>query len=230
MLKIKDQMQRKQMLVLVAIFCSALFAPFSVYSESESSQMAEQIIQSTKQFEEEAKNLKSSEIYKIIKSDIELRSIKSEEIGIDFSAIYDKNFQRSVGYVTALEKRRKANEADGAFYYGLYKLRECSGLSTALSKRQETSIVKDCFNESLESFKVAANANIAAAAYNVGILYMQGRGVNASKYVAANWFIRAAMQHNTDGSRDEALSSLEMALNLVPDHPSALKLRIELLK
>jgi hypothetical protein len=51
-----------------------------------------------------------------------------------------------------------------------------------------------------------------------------------SKLVAAEWFVKAADQYNKDGSRDEALASVEAALNSVPDHPAALKLRSAMLK
>lgn len=101
---------------------------------------------------------------------------------------------------------------------------------SSLSGNEYKNFTQKCFNTAFESFKVAANHDIAAAQFNLGIMYMDGQGVNESKYAASDWFIKAATQYNKQGDRDRALTALEKALNLVPDNPKALKLRKKLLE
>jgi hypothetical protein len=42
--------------------------------------------------------------------------------------------------------------------------------------------------------------------------------------------VKAANQYNKQNDRDDALTAVESALNLVPDHPAALRLRKAMLK
>jgi len=49
-------------------------------------------------------------------------------------------------------------------------------------------------------------------------------------YIAADWYIKAGNQLRENGDRDAALRAMEKALNLVPDHPQAMRLREALLR
>jgi hypothetical protein len=54
--------------------------------------------------------------------------------------------------------------------------------------------------------------------------------VTSSKLVASEWYVKSADQYIKQKARDEALTAVESALNLVPDHPAALRLRKVMLK
>ena len=82
----------------------------------------------------------------------------------------------------------------------------------------------------MPAFKRASDAKIADATFNIAKLYESGFGVSPSKLAAAEWYVKSADQYNKDKSREEALTSLERALDLVPDHPAALRLRKAMLK
>jgi TPR repeat protein len=141
----------------------------------------------------------------------------------------DEDSYKAGGYAVALEERRKDKEPSGAFYFGVYNWRICGGMQS-VDKGQLGDAVKNCWLESFESFKLASTTGIPAASFNIARMYENGWGVMPSKLVAAEWFVKAADQYNKDGSRDEALASVEAALNSVPDHPAALKLRSAMLK
>jgi TPR repeat protein len=141
----------------------------------------------------------------------------------------DDDTYKAAGYAAALESRRKTDEPAAAFFYGVYNTRICNGLQS-VDKGQLSDGVKKCWLDSLASFKVASNAQIAAASFNIAKMYEGGSGVMPSKLVAADWYVKAADQYNREGARDEALTSVEAALNSVPDFPAALRLKQAMLK
>lgn len=109
------------------IFLSILLNITLVNAESDvdPTSAAEKASKSIRKYEQDAKSLTSAEIYKAIQSEIELRSLTSKNSGFDLSSINNEDFQRSVGYALALEKRRESNDPTGSFYYGLNKLADC---------------------------------------------------------------------------------------------------------
>jgi hypothetical protein len=145
-----------------------------------------------------------------------LRAIKQQSSKSIFT--FDEDTYKGVGYAADLQVRRKAGDAAGAYYYGVYNLCVCGGLDFADKERNLSGAVDQCLLESLESFKVASAGHMGVASFNIGRMYEKGWGVSPSQFVAADWFARAARQHNESGSRDEALASVEAALRVVPDH------------
>ena len=196
-------------------------------AEDDSKQRANEAIQRMTFFRDEAAKLSSAEIFKELERQRNILALKSQAKG--FSLLMDDDSFKSSGYAAALEDRQKNKEPSGAFYFGVYNWRLCSVMQ-GVDKGQLGDTVKDCWLQSLESFKLASSAQIPAASLNIARLYENGWGVAPSKLVAAEWYVKAANQYNGEGSRDEALSSVEAALNLVPDHPAALKLRSAMLK
>lgn len=140
-----------------------------------------------------------------------------------------RDFQRSIGFSTVLSSRRDKGEVSATFYFGIRNWKYCQVLQE-IDKGQLGYKTADCWKESLDSFKVASAAKIPAATFNIARMYESGFGVITSKYVAANWYVKSADQYNKANLRDEALTSLEAALAMVPDHPAALRLRKVLLK
>ena len=178
-------------------------------------------------YQEEASKLSTSDVYKEIEKQRTILAVKNISGGTGFTL--DEDILKATGYVSELQARRKNNEPAAAFYYGIYNWRICGVLESS-NKGQLDSTVKDCWNESLESLKVASNAKTAEASFNIGQMYEKGWGVLSSKLVAADWYIKAAQQFNDSDSRSGTLTAIEAALNAVPDHPAALRLKKALLK
>lgn len=123
--------------------------------------------------------------------------------------------------------RADAGRADAMFARAFYQFQviKHSGVKDA-----KCSYVLD------EAKKVATNEKIkilwdATAAMDlVGEMYETGICAQKSKYIAVDWYIRAGNQLRENEDRDAALRAMEKALNLVPDHPQAMKLREALLR
>jgi TPR repeat protein len=176
-------------------------------------------------YQEEASKLSTTDVFKEIQRQQAIQDAKPK--GTAFLEFSEDTY-KTVGYVSELAKRRSQNEPLASFYHGLYNWRVCAGLGVGLG--QQNSSVQTCWQESLASYKVASNANIAPASFNIGRMYENGLGVTASKFAAAEWYVKAANQYNEPQTHDEALTSLEAALKAVPDLPAALRLKNILLK
>jgi TPR repeat protein len=175
----------------------------------------------------EASKLSPIKIFEEIERLREVRSIKQRN-GQGFFEI-DTDFTRMAGYAQELKRRRDESDPDAAFHHAMNNIRICVGLQSA--QLSETSkALSDCWLESLSAFKIASNGGIGTASFNIGRMYEHGWGVTASKLVAADWYIKSANQHNATKSRENALTALEEALSVVPDHPAALKLRSTMLR
>ncbi len=213
--------------------CSLAFALIATISwnahsaDADTKSQANEAVERMSFYRDEASKLSSSAIFKEMERLRNIQALKNQSAGLTFAM--DEDSFKSVGYATALEARRKTNEPAGAFFWGAYNWRIC-GVMQGADKGQLGDAVKNCWLESLESFKVASAGEISGASFNIARLYEKGWGVTPSKLVAAEWFVKAANQYNKDGSREEALTSVEAALDMVPDHPAALRLRNAMLK
>lgn len=136
---------------------------------------------------------------------------------------------RAISYATVLQKRGEGGDPYASFFYAARQWDFCLQLQRQTgddwAKR-----AKECWQGVMPAFKRASNAQIADAAFNIARLYENGFGVTPSKLAAADWYVKAAEQYNREKSRDETLTAVESALNLVADHPAALRLRKALLK
>lgn len=178
--------------------------------------------------EQAATKLSAADIYKELERLLTIQSIKMQQPNARGWAM-DADSRKAVSFAMVLDQRHKAGEPDAAFYYALYNSRICSRFQS-IDSSISAQMAKDCWKTTLEGFKVASNAQMPAATANVAKIYQQGLGVTPSKLVAAEWFLKAAEQYTKAGSRDEALTSLESALTLAPDHPAALRLKQAMLK
>ena len=138
---------------------------------------------------------------------------------------------RKMSYEKILRIRSDKGEPVASFYYAVNQWDFCiqmqNSKNTAEAWAQHT---KECWQRVIPALKRASESQIAAASFNIGRLYENGFGVLPSKLVAAEWYVKSADQYNKEKNRDEALTSLESALNLVPDHPTAIRLRKAMLK
>jgi|GEM_PF-2316557 len=189
---------------------------------------ANEATQRMEHYEREAGTLSPAEVYKELERQRAIQRVKNQS-GQNIWAMDEDSF-KSVGYAVSLEKRAKTQDPAASFYFGLHNSAICAGFRAADKTQQYGQMHRDCWVKTLDSFKVASAARIAAASANVGRMYEAGLGVNPSKLVAAEWFVKAADQYNKDGARDEALTVLESALTLAPDHPAALRLKRDMIK
>ncbi len=136
---------------------------------------------------------------------------------------------RAVSYGSVLQKRGESGDPYASFYYAAREWDMCLQFQQR-SGDNWSKLAKGCWQRVMPMFKRASNAQIAAATFNIARLYENGFGVMPSKLVAAEWYVKSADQYNKEMARDDALTALESALNLVPDHPAAIRLRKAMLK
>ena len=136
---------------------------------------------------------------------------------------------RAISYATVLQKRGEGGDAYASFFYAARQWDFCLQLQRQTGDGWVKQ-AKECWQDVMPVFKRASDAQIADAAFNIARLYENGFGVTPSKLAAAEWYVKSAEQYNKQKSRDETLTAVESALNLVPDHPAALRLRKAMLK
>lgn len=142
----------------------------------------------------------------------------------------DPSFLMKGGTCLAVLKERKdANEPSASLFYGLYQLNLCNAMNQRKDVVEQRQINATC-NDAKSSLLIASDANDAQAMYYIGMIYKDGLGVIQSNYAAADWFVKSAKEFQKNGNREGALTSLEEALKIVPDYPSARALRNELIK
>lgn len=136
---------------------------------------------------------------------------------------------RTISYSGVLQTRGERGDPTASFFVGVREWDTCAQFQRqpgdGLSK-----MAKECWQRVMPAFKRASDAQIADASFNIARLYESGLGVSASKLAAAEWYVNSAGQYSKEKSREEALTSIERALDLVPDHPAALRLRKAMLK
>ena len=143
--------------------------------------------------------------------------------------VFTDDDMRASAYGTVLQKRGESGDPYASFYYAVNEWHLCSRFQQE-GGDNSAKIAKACWERVMPAFKRASDAQIAAATFNIARLYQNGFGVTQSKLVAAEWFVKSADHYNKEKARDEALTALESALNLVPDLPAALRLRKAMLK
>lgn len=214
-----------------ALFTSGILLIISASAladDTEAKAAAQNALNEMKMYQEEAKKLDASSVFSEMEKLREAISLKQKLKKTLFFIDADTN--KVAGYFMNLKERREANDPYGAYYYGLYNLRICGGFKAGNTNGELSESVNKCFLDSLESFKTASAGQVPEASFNIGRMYEKSWGVSASKLVSADWFIKAAKQFNDGKSREGALASVEAALNLVPDHPEALRFRMALIK
>jgi len=206
----------------IHIFIIALFYMFIYPAYAEQSAIDNNVTKvndAIEQYKREAATMSSAKIHEEVESIQEtIRLLPGKNLGDHLS--------KATGFLLVLEERRKANQPSAAFYFGLFQLKICR--AHVKTRNLEPTTQKLC-KESIDSFAVAVKGNDARAMAILGKIYKEGLGVNPSKLVAADWFLKSAKQYQIENSREGALSAIEEAVNLVPDYHEALAFRKKLL-
>lgn len=185
-------------------------------------------------FDREAKALRTRDLYQeLIRLDASKNSRialanKPEEIMAAAFSTTDEDM-RAISYGSALKKRGEEGDPYASFYYAVRQWDFCLQLQHQTNEGWANR-TKECWQGVMPALKRAADAKIADAEFNIARLYENGFGVTPSKLAAADWYVKSAEQYNKEKSRDEALTAVESALNLVANHPAALRLRKAMLK
>ena len=174
--------------------------------------------------EDEADKLSSFEIFKELER---LDAARTAKIAI--SGNWLDIDPKAIAYGSALAERRKKGLPDGAFYFAVNQWKYCSMLQRQSAKPLSDQATK-CWAETMGAFKIASAAGYGDASFNIGRQFENGYGVIPSKFAAADWYVKSAEQHNKSKDRDQALTAVEAALEAVPNHPAALRLKNVMLK
>ncbi len=70
------------------------------------------------------------------------------------------------------------------------------------------------YRQAVQWWRMAADHGFAAAQYNLGVMYNKGQGVVKSGAAAADWYYKAGLSYLKEGSKEEALQSVERIKNL----------------
>lgn len=198
-------------------------------------QSAEEVKAKVATFQAEARGLDTFALYKEMRRleasrDARIALMKPEEAAAMVFNFNDEDLKLA-HYVGEMSKRSEGGEVPASFYDGAYQWRWCAMWQDQKGS-QAQKLATECWQKAMAAFKRAANANInwGDASSNVATMYAKGLGVSPSKLAAAEWYVKAAEQYTNDRKREPALTAIEDALNLVPDHPAALRLRKAMLK
>lgn len=105
---------------------------------------------------------------------------------------------------TELNKRGETEPA-AAFYAGLLNLE----FAQRANNHGLAKIVEPASKDARKQFALASSAGIAAASWNMGLIYATSLGVQGSNLAAIEWYGRAGHQYLRDGERENALAALE---------------------
>lgn len=126
-------------------------------------------------------------------------------------------FAESFALQAALVERAKAGDARASFYLGALAFGR--GERHAENTRSGAQLlVAMVFKDALREFTRASTAGIAAASWNLGVMFERGYGVDSAPRTAAEWFALAAAQYLAADDLAEARAVVAQLARLVPDH------------
>lgn len=191
-------------------------------NEAQSSEYADAV----QSFEHDAQGKSTYEIAQEISALKQSVRLKRKPNSSIFSNFDDPDSMKAIGYLNVLKKRRDDGDPEAALQFGIHELSICDAIQANAGR----GLAQPVCSSAMDSLKLAAQAKDPRAMEALGVMNNEGLGQRASKYVAADWFIKASQQYDIEGNRERALQTLEEALKAVSDHPGALELRKKLLK
>ena len=164
-----------------------------------------------------------------------LESVDSKDLVgkiVELSGNEDKKEELGIYFKEVLDRVAK-QEPFAMHYFGWYQYQLCKSYrEIGVKAVSEKMCVK-----ALSNFKkVAANPAIqfryisSESMYLLGEMYLEGMGSEASKYIAADWFGKSAKQRYQIGNREGAMRAMGKSLELIPDNPSLIELRDQVLR
>jgi hypothetical protein len=120
--------------------------------------------------------------------------------------------------------KRGETEPVAAFYAGLRNLE----FAQRANVHGLTKWVESSSKDARRRFVAASTAGIAAASWNMGVIYATNLGVVGSNLAAIEWYARAGLQYLNHGERETALAALEKVEGMDAKHPDSTRLRAAL--
>ncbi|MGW8390581.1 hypothetical protein [Pseudoduganella sp. HUAS MS19] len=200
----------------------ATISPLSAQNSS-SSQAVGDASGRIEQYQQESKKLDPQSIFNELERLRTIIALKRQDHA--WPDLTDDDTLKATAYAMALETKRKLRDPAASYYWGIYNARICGALDASKISGAPSA---QCWSDTLESFKIANEGGILRASLNVGLMYENGWGVPKSRYVAADWYFKAADKFSLVGEREGALEALEATIRMVPDHPAATRLRAQL--
>ena len=97
----------------------------------------------------------------------------------------------SLALTEKLKSLAISGDAESAFCWGVLKWEEGGKLANYSPTEFWQKKARDTFNDAYLGFKIASDAGIAAASWNIAVMYEQGNGFTSSKLAAAEWYYYA---------------------------------------
>lgn len=121
-------------------------------------------------------------------------------------------------------KLNKEAETDpvAAFYAGFLNLEDAQKFNNSVAM---TESVEAWSKDARKWFTFASSSGIAAASWNMGVIYSTNLGVIGSKLAAIEWYGLAGHQYLRDGERESALAALEKIERMEIKHRDSIRLR-----
>lgn len=123
-----------------------------------------------------------------------------------------------------LNKRGETNPV-AAFYAGLLNLEDAQKLNNSTMATELVKFVEMSSKDARKQLAFASSAGIAAASWNMGLIYETNLGVIGSKLAAIEWYGRAGHQYHKAGERETALAALEKMEKMDAKHVDSIRLR-----
>ena len=124
-----------------------------------------------------------------------------------------KNMNALLEQEAELEKLARSGDIDARYWEGMWHYHMGSEYETMFQRipgQENIRAVMDReYGEAVTWWRPLAEAGSALAQWNLGQLYVQGRGVPKSPSNAIDWYYRAAAQFRKAGDREHALMVLD---------------------
>lgn len=118
--------------------------------------------------------------------------------------------------------REAETDPVAAFFAGLLNLEYAQKFNNSEALTESVEVAS---KEARRWFAFASSSGIAAASWNMGVIYSTNLGVMGSKLAAIEWYGRAGHQYLLAGERESALAALEKMETMEAKHRDSIRLR-----
>lgn len=215
---------------LCAVLSLTLLGTMSIAQDgsSETVPSAVDLLQTSKQYEAIGASMEASELYSKTESLID--QIRQENKGKRVPEFITETSQKFAGLMLALDKKVKSGDPSALHYWAKAEIRTCAVQEEAVRMGYTpVSNASDCWQNVRAMFGKAHSKGVIESATMLGLMYQRGWGGSKSKYLSADWYLRAASEYAKANHRNNALLALEWAEEQVPDHPDIAPLKQYLL-
>lgn len=212
-------------ILVVAFICETCYGQESVREPKEA---VDHFLQIQKQHKEMGAGMEPSELYARANDLIEqLRRENRKKAVPDFVT---ETSQKYAGFILALDEKAKSGEPLAIHYMARVEVQNCAVKEEAVRQGfAPPSSATECWSKPRSMFEAAYAKGVTASATMLGLMNERGWDGRKSKYLAAEWYMRAASDYAKNNDRTNALRALEWAEEQVADYPGLPQLKQRLL-